>query len=146
MKIRRSHRRIKALGLALAVAAFAAPSAQALVVAGEDGNVGSSQSAIYSDNYPTPPLSIQPIYTDNFRAAVPRSQVSALPILYTDHPRSPVSTGPVAPLVRSELVSNSSTFDWGDAVIGAGITFVLMGLGAAILAARLTRRSRLAAV
>jgi hypothetical protein len=43
-------------------------------------------------------------------------------------------------------VSESSTFDWNDAIIGAGVMFMLLGFGAAILVGRQPRRSRPAAV
>ena len=126
MRIRGSRRLIKSLGLALAVAALAAPSAQAVLPAEESGGLGSSQPRLYADD---------------LHASVASSSVSVKPRGY-----APINTQarPEVLPVRSEVVSESSRFDWGDAGIGAGITFVLLGFGATILVARQTRRGRLA--
>jgi hypothetical protein len=147
MKIRGSRRLIKGLGLALAVAALAAPSAQAVLPAEESGGLGSSQPRLYADDLhalASSPVSVQSrLYADDLHASVASSSVSVKPRGY-----APINTQarPEVLPVRSEVVSESSRFDWGDAGIGAGITFVLLGFGATILAARQNRRSRLAAV
>src|SRR6266508_4518046 len=109
MKTRGSRRLIKWLGLALALAALAAPSAQAVLPT----DSGALVSA------PSRHLGYAPINTQVQR---------------------PDLTAP-----DSEVVSGSSSFDWGDAGIGAGIMLVLVGFGAAILAGRQLHRSRLSA-
>jgi hypothetical protein len=127
MKIRGSRRLIKSLGLALAVAAFAAPSALA-VLPTDSGALASAQSRLVPRGY-------APINTQ------------ARPDLSLVAPRgyAPINAQARPDLVpvNSEVASASSSFDWGDAGIGAGIMLVLVGSGAAILLARQTRRSRL---
>jgi hypothetical protein len=147
MKVRGSRRLVRWLGLALAVAAFAAPSAQAVVAEGVSGSPDSTKLRLYADDLP---------------ASVSKSPVSVQTRLYADDlhglPSSPVAVetrgyAPINELARPDLapvstqaISDSSGFDWSDATIGAGIAFVLMGFGAVILAAKQTRRSRLSPV
>jgi hypothetical protein len=149
MKIRGSRRLIKGLGLALAVAALAAPSAQAVLPAEESGGLDFNQPRLYADDLHAPLASstVSPqsrLYADDLHAQVASSPVSPQSRLYADDLHAPVASSPIS--VRSDVVSESSKFDWRDAGIGAGITFILLGFGATILAARQTRRSRLAAV
>jgi hypothetical protein len=146
MKIRGSRRLIKGLGLALAVAALAAPSAQAVLPADESGGLGSSQPRLYADDFhgqvASSPVSVQSrLYADDLHTPLVSSPVSVEPRGY-----APINTqaGLEVPPVSSDVVSESSKFNWGDTVIGAGITFVLLGFGATILVARQTRRGRLA--
>ncbi len=125
MKTRGSRRLIKWLGLALALAALAAPSAQAVLPT----DSGALVSA------PSRHLGYAPINTQVQLPAEPRGY-------------APINTRVVRPdltATNSEVVSDSSSFDWGDAGIGAGIMLVLVGFGAAILAGRQLHRSRLSA-
>ncbi len=148
MKIRGSRRFIKGLGLALAAAALAAPSAQAVLPGDGYEALGSSQSRLYADDFHAPiassAVSVQSrLYADDLHAQVTSSPVSDKPRGY-----APINTlfRPEVPQVGSNMVSESSTFNWNDAVIGAGVMFVLLGFGATILVALQTRRSRPAAV
>jgi hypothetical protein len=128
MKIRGSRRLIKSLGLALAVAAVASPSALA-VLPTDSGALTSAQ----------PRLGVAP------RGYAP---VNTRVQLVEPRGYAPINTRVVRPdlsQTNSEVVSASSGFDWGDAGIGAGIMIALVGFGAAILATRQTRRSRLSA-
>jgi hypothetical protein len=128
MKIRGSRRLIKSLGLALAVAAVASPSALA-VLPTDSGALTSAQ----------PRLGVAP------RGYAP---VNTRVQLVEPRGYAPINTRVVRPdlsQTNSEVVSASSSFDWGDAGIGAGIMIALVGFGAAILATRQTRRSRLSA-
>lgn len=131
MKIKGSRRLIRRLGLALAVAAIFAPSAQAIPL----------------DVPPRGLDSVQPrLYADDIRVATP---VLASPVRqYADDLHAPAVT-PVAQ-TDSQVVSPASTdsagIDWGNPAIGAGALFVLLGLGGVLIAVRHTRRDRLAAV
>jgi hypothetical protein len=165
MKIRGSRRIVRRLGLALAVAAFVAPSAQAGVLVEDSVPLGSSQPRIFADlhgSVPGSPVIQSRLYADDRHESVAGSPASNESRLYADDrhallssqvadaPRgyAPINTRvrPEVPTVTSEAVSDSSRFDWGDASIGAGIIFALVGFGAAVLAARQTRRSRLSPV
>jgi hypothetical protein len=61
---------------------------------------------------------------------------------------APINTRarPDLPPVERVVAAEPSRFDWSDASIGAGAMFLLLGLGAAMLAARQTRRGRPATV
>lgn len=141
-------RRLKGLGLALAVAAFAAPSAQALLPTEESGGLVLNQPRMYADDLhgtvASSPVSVQSrLYADDRHAPIAPSSVSVTPRGY-----APINTLAQleAPPTSSDVVGNPSKFDWGPAVIGAGIAFVLLGLGAGLFATRQTRRGRLAHV
>jgi hypothetical protein len=130
MKAKGSRRLVRWLGLALALAALTAPSAQAMLAEGVSGN---------------PVQTTRPrLYADDLHEATPQSSVAVETRGYA----------PINELARPDLLSvssdvestSSSGFDWSDASIGAGITIVLLGFGAGILAARQTRRSRLSPV
>jgi hypothetical protein len=151
MKAKGSRRLVRWLGLALAVAALAAPSAQAVLAEGVSGSPyfteRTTQPRLYADDLhaslPSSPVSIKSrLYADD-------RHVSLAPLL-ADAPRgyAPINTRVRrdVPVVTSQAVSGSSSFDWGDASIGAGVIFTLVGFGAAVLAARQTRRSRLSTV
>ena len=127
MKIRGSRRLIKSLGLALAVAAVASPSALA-VLPTDSGALTSAQ----------PRLGVAP------RGYAP---VNTRVQLVEPRGYAPINTRVRQDLspTNSEVASASSSFHWGDAGIGAGIMIALVGFGAAILATRQTRRSRLSA-
>jgi hypothetical protein len=152
MKVRGSRRLVRWLGLALAVAAFAAPSAQAVLAEGISGSAFSSEATtqprLYADDLhgslPSSPVSIQArLYADDLHS-LPSSPVAVEPRGY-----APINTlaRPDLPPVSSSVVSASSSgFDWSDASIGGGVVLVLMGFGAVLLAARQTRRGRLSTV
>ena len=129
MKSRGSRRLVKRLGLALAIAALAVPAAQAYPLV-DAPSAKAPQARLYADDlHAVASAPVQErIYADDLHGQVTSSPVSV----------------PVEP--ESHPMSRSSGFDWSDAGIGAGIAFMLLGLGAAILAARQTRRSRLAAI
>jgi hypothetical protein len=142
MKRKSSRRLVRWLGLAIAVAAFAAPAAQAMPVISIEGGMAAAP----------PP---QVLYPDDLHAMLPRP-VSSEPVarapqvLYADDlhallPR-PVSSEPrTAPV--SYVAPTSTGFDWSDAGIGAVGVFGLMLLGIGVLlVGRHNRRSRLAAI
>jgi len=127
MKIRGSRRLVRLLGLALAVAAIAAPSAQAVLPV-DSGALVSAQPRLVSLHRGYAPINTR------VQAVEPRGYAPINTLVRRD------------PLpVNSAIVSESSSFDWGDAGIGAGIMLVLVGFGAAILAGRQLHRSRLSA-
>jgi hypothetical protein len=146
-----SRRLIRRLGLALAVAAFAAPAAQAMPVISDEGAVDAAP---------------QVLYADDLHAAVPH--VPVLNVTYPDDMVHPVSSEPTDSLGRplgrpeltdslgrplapeivqpaSDVVSDTSRLDWTN----VGIGFFALGLmllgGGALIIGRHNRRSRLAA-
>jgi hypothetical protein len=146
MKVKGSRRLVKRLGLALAVAALAAPAAQAVPMNPDTNQI--MQSRQYADDVrvatPTGPVSTQPRrYADDLHA-VPTKPVS--------EPRgyAPINVhaGPTpSEPVSSVVADDSSSFSWGDAGIGAAFAIgllILLGSGV-LLAGRHTRRGRLAA-
>jgi len=124
MKSKGSRRLIRRLGLALAVAAIVAPSAQAMPLDVPPRGLDSVQTRHYADDVHAPPVSI----------AVNESHPGYMPI----NPQAQLE-------VVSPAVSDSGV-DWGNPTIGAGALFVLLGLGGLFVAVRHTRRGRLAAV
>jgi len=127
MKIRRSRRLVRWLGLALAISAVAAPSAQA-VLPTDSGALTSAQPRLVGLHRGYAPINTR------VQLIEPRGYAPINTLVRRD------------PLpVSSALASEPSSFDWGDAGIGAGIMLVLVGFGAAILAGRQLRRSRLSA-
>lgn len=151
MKVKGSRRLVKRLGLALAVAAVFAPGAQAVPIG---SNEGSTQARVYADDLvaPAPYSAIAPQqgrrYADDRHEASPVSGVPAERVRqYADdrHEPTPVTGGRT--IVPQPLVVDDSTgFSWGDAGVGAAVSFALMLLGGgAIVATRHTRRGRLAA-
>jgi hypothetical protein len=127
MKIRRSRRLVRWLGLALAISAVAAPSAQA-VLPTDSGALTSAQPRLVGLHRGYAPINTR------VQLVEPRGYAPVNTLVRRD------------PLpVSSALASESSSFDWGDAGIGAGIMLVLVGFGAAILAGRQLHRSRLSA-
>ena len=140
MKRKSSLRLVRRLGLALAVAAFAAPAA-----------AGAPQ-VLYADDLPRPvssePVAAAPqvLYADDLHALLPRP-VSSEPrtqalVDSLGRPLGPADD--VQPV--SHVASDSTGFDWSSAGIGAVGVFGLMLLGICVLfAGRHNRRSRLAA-
>lgn len=127
MKIRGSRRLVRWLGLALAIAALAAPSAQA-VLPTDSGALVSAQPRLVALHRGYAPINTR------VQLVEPRGYAPINTRVRRD-----------LPAMNSEVVSVSSRFDWGDAGIGAGIMLVLVGFGAAILAGRQLHRSRLSA-
>ena len=155
MNRKSSLRLIRRLGLALAVAAFAAPAA-----------AGAPQ-VLYADDLPRPTSSEpvaapQVLYADDLHSMLPRS-VSSEPrtdglVDSLGRPLEPPPTEmlvdslgrPLGPADAVQPVSNvasaSTGFDWSNAGIGAIGVFGLMLLGIGVLlVGRHNRRSRLAA-
>jgi len=127
MKIRGSRRLVRSLGLALAIAALAAPSAQAILPT-DAGALTSAQPRLVGLHRGYAPINTR------VQLVEPRGYAPINTRVRRD-----------LPAMNSEVVSVSSRFDWGDAGIGAGIMLVLVGFGAAILAGRQLHRSRLSA-
>lgn len=152
----KSYRRlVRRLGLAIAVAAFAAPAAQAEPM---------TYTGAGTDAAP------QVLYPDDLHAAVPRD--SGLKLSFADGVRRqvssqpgsngltdslgrplPPSNGPTDSLGRPVdppqpvIAAASSGFDWSDAGIGAASAFGLMLLGVGVLfAGRHSRKGRLATI
>ena len=154
MKRKSSLRLVRRLGLALAVAAFAAPAA-----------AGAPQ-VLYADDLPRvssePVAAPQVLYADDLHSMLPRS-VSSEPrtdglVDSLGRPLEPPPTEmlvdslgrPLGPADAVQPVSNvasaSTGFDWSNAGIGAIGVFGLMLLGIGVLlVGRHNRRSRLAA-
>ena len=133
MKRKSSRRLVRWLGLAIAVAALAAPAAQAMPVISNEGGMAAAP----------PP---QVLYPDDLHAMLPRP-VSSEPRTQglVDSLGRPL--GPPADVQPVSQVASASTgFDWSYAGIGAVGVFGLMLLGIGVLfAGRHNRRSRLAA-
>ena len=154
MKRKSSLRLVRRLGLALAVAAFAAPAA-----------AGAPQ-VLYADDLPRvssePVAAPQVLYADDLHSMLPRP-VSSEPRTdgLVDSLGRPLEPPPTEMLVDSlgrplgpadavqpvsHVASASTGFDWSYAGIGAVGAFGLMLLGIGVLfAGRHNRRSRLAA-
>jgi hypothetical protein len=164
MKVKGSRRLVKRLGLALAVAAVAAPAAQAVPMNPDTNQV--MQSRQYADDVrvatPTGPVTIQPRrYADDLHAVPTKTvneprgyapiNVHAIPPVSEPRGYAPinVNAGPGRPSepVSSVVADDSPSFSWGDAGIGAAFAIgflILLGSGV-LLAGRHTRRGRLAA-
>lgn len=125
MKIKGSRRLIRRLGLALAVAAVFAPSAQAIPLDVPPRGLDSVQSRLYADDVHVPAVT----------NAVNESHYGY----------APINTSAQLEVV-SPVATDSARFDWSDPTIGAGALFALLGLGGMLVAVRHMRRSRLAAV
>jgi hypothetical protein len=131
MKIKSSRRLIKRLGLALAVAALVAPSAQAMPMDYKSSGSDSVQVRQYADD---------------LRVAVPVRKYADDPVVSQvgEHEGYAPINELSQPVVSSSETSSSS-IDWSNASIGIGGLFVLFGLGAMLIAVRHSRRGRLAA-
>jgi hypothetical protein len=164
MKVKGSRRLVKRLGLALAVAALAAPAAQAVPMNPDTSGV--MQQRHYADDLrvsdQSGPVTTHRLYADDLHA-VPTNTVSEhrgyAPINVNANPTSTVSeprgyapvnvnAGPApSEPVSSVVVDDSPSFNWSDAGIGAAFAIgflILLGSGV-LLAGRHTRRGRLAA-
>jgi hypothetical protein len=134
MKIKSSRRVVRRLGLALAVAAVFAPSAQAMPmsVAGEQGTI--VQSRQYADDLRVAPPVRQ--YADDRIVSQVGTHEGYMPI-------NELAPGVAPP----DVSASSSSTDWSNYTIGIGTLLMVFGLGAALLVAvRHSRRDRLAAV
>lgn len=143
MKSKGSRRLVRRLGLALAVAAVFAPSAQAIPLDVPPRGLDSVQARHYADDIhiATPVLS-SPVrlYADDLHAP------AVIPVAETrGRGYAPINTSAQLEVV-SPVGTDSAGIDWGNPTIGAGVLFVLLGLGGVLVAVRHTRRSRLAAV
>jgi hypothetical protein len=143
MKIKGSRRLVRRLGLALAVAAVFAPSAQAMPMDMPPRGLDSVQTRQYADDIhvATPVLSSSVrLYADDLHAP------AVVPVAET-HGRgyAPINTAAQLEVV-SPVATDSGGIDWGNPTIGAGVLFALLGLGGTLVAVRHTRRGRLAAV
>jgi hypothetical protein len=153
MKRKSSLRLVRRLGLAIAVAAFAAPAAQAMPVISNEGGLPVAPQVLYADDLhaglPRPVSTTaapQVLYADDLHASLPRP-VSTEPRteMLTDSLGRPIPADLVQPV--SDVVPASTGFDWSDASIGAVSVFGLMLLGIGVLlVGRHNRRSRLAAI
>ena len=124
MKIKGSRRLIRHLGLALAVAAVFAPSAQAIPLDVPPRGLDSVQTRLYADDVHAPVTN-----------AVNESHYGYAPINTSAQPE-----------VVSPVTADSGGIDWGNPTIGAGALLVLLGLGGLVVAVVHTRKGRLAAV
>jgi hypothetical protein len=142
MKNKGSRRLIRRLGLALAVAAVLAPSAQAIPLDVPPRGLDSVQTRQYADDIhvATPVISSpERLYADDLHAPAVSPVAEQQGRGY-----APINTS--AQLQVSPVKTDSGGFDWGNPTIGAGALFVLLGLGGVLVAVRHTRRGRLAAV
>jgi hypothetical protein len=146
-----SRRLIRRLGLALAVAAFAAPAAQAMPILSDEGAVAAAPQVLYADDLhatvPHVPV-LNVTYPDDIVRPVSSEPTDSLgrPLSRpepTDSLGRPLGPGIVHP--TTDVVSASSGFDWTP----VGIGFFALGLmllgGGALIIGRHNRRSRLAA-
>jgi hypothetical protein len=152
----KSYRRlVRRLGLAIAVAAFAAPAAQAMPIISAEGGTDAAPQVLYPDDlHATVPRApgLELSFADGVRRQVSSQPRSNGPTDSLGRPL-PGSNGPTdslgRPLDITQPVSAaaSSGFDWSDASIGAASAFGLMLLGVGVLfAGRHSRRSRLATI
>ena len=125
MRIKGSRRLIRRLGLALAVTAILAPSAQAMPLDVPPRGLDSVQSRLYADDVHAPAVT----------NAVNESHYGY----------APINTAAQLEVV-SPAATDSGGIDWGNPTIGAGALLVLLGLGGLLVAVRHTRKGRLAAV
>lgn len=124
MKIKGSRRIIRRLGLALAVAAVFAPSAQAMPLDVPPRGLDSVQTRLYADDV---------------HATVSNA------VNESHYGYAPINTS-AQPEVVSPVATDSGGIDWGNPTIGAGALFIVLGLGGLLVAVRHTRKGRLAAV
>lgn len=146
MNWKTSRRLIRRLGLALAVAAFAAPAAQAMPVISDEGAVAAAPQVLYPDDLRS--VSSGPIDSLG-RPVTPPEPTDSLgrpltPPEPTDSLGRPLGRPDIVQ-PTSDVVSDSSRFDGTHVGIGL-FAFGLMLLGGgALIIGRQNRRSRLAA-
>jgi hypothetical protein len=143
MKIKGSRRLVRRLGLALAVAAVLAPSAQAMPLDMPPRGMDSVQSRLYADDiHVATPVVSSPVrvYADDLHAS------TVTPVAETQRRGyAPINTSAQLEVV-TPAGSDSARFDWGDASIGAGALFAMLGLAGVLFGVLHTRRGRLAAI
>ena len=138
MKSKLSRRLMIPLGLALAVAALAAPSANA------------KPQRIYSDHgvaliQVTPELSQNLAYSDRGVARLTPDQPR---LIYSDHGVAKISPEPIRPEpIATVSTPDPSGFNWGRVglIVGVAVAGLLLLVGGALIVGRQTRRRRLAA-
>jgi hypothetical protein len=165
MKRKGSRRLIKQLGLALAVAAIAAPAAQSMPMVADSGGPVASPRLYADDMHASLPVQAGSVtvrqYADDLHASLTPQPSSVRVRRYADDLRSPLSAQPeprgYAPIntrarpdlikPEVEVVSADSGIEWSVATIGGIVSaFGLMLLGVGVLlAGRHSRKSRLAA-
>jgi hypothetical protein len=150
MKVKGSRRLVARLGLALAVAAIAAPGAQAMTMNANNESGGSvSGSNVRTDAASFRPT---PVPISSFASNIRTDAASSVPITDARHSallrhRAQIGQQPTQ-LASTQLPSNDSPgINWGVAAIGAALgAFGLMLLFAIVFyAGRHNRRGRLAA-
>lgn len=136
-----SLRLIRRLGLALAIAAFAAPAAQAMPVVNDEGGTAAPQVAVIHavSSGPTDSLG-RPLSATEPVDSLGRPLTPPVPTDSLGRPLSP----PELVQPTSEVPSDSSRFAWAHVGIGL-FAFALLLAGGALIISRQNRRSRLAA-
>ncbi|MGH2635978.1 MAG: hypothetical protein ACRDHU_07535 [Actinomycetota bacterium] len=136
---RRKNRFLRRLVLGLAVAASVAPAAQARLDSGAEaqGNAAEPAAVIRGDDKVIAPT------TDGQSSLINGDDkvIAPKPVYYTvaGLPRALQDDGnrTEAPV---EAVRSPGSFDWGDALVGAGVAFgMMLLLGGAVLATRHVR-------
>jgi hypothetical protein len=145
-----SRRMIRRLGLALAVAAFAAPAAQAMPYTSDEGSVAAAPQVVLPDDLHAtlPHVPVLNVTPDDIVRPVSSEPTDSLgrpmtPPEPTDSLGRPLGR-PDLVQPTSEVVSDSSWFDWTHVGIGFFALGLMLGGGAFIIG-RQNRRSRLAA-
>ena len=133
MKIKSSRRIVRRLGLAMAVAAFLVPNAQAMPL-DMAASSGDTEQRVR-------------VYADDLRVGPPVRKYADDPAVgqVSEH-RGYAPINEMAPGYPSSTEGSSSSTDWSSISIGIGTLFVVFGLGALLIAVRHSRsRGRLAA-
>ena len=151
MNWKTSRRLIRRLGLALAVAAFAAPAAQAMPILSDEGAVAAAPQVLYADDLHATVPHVPVLNGTNLEGIV--LPVSSEPTDSLGRPLSqpeptdslgrPLGPGIVQP--PSDVVSDTSRFDWAQVGIGFFALGLMLLAGGALIIGRQNRRSRLAA-
>lgn len=150
MNRKTSRRMIRWLGLALAVAAFAAPAAQAMPYTADEGSVAAEPQVVLPDDLhaTVPHVPVLNVTPDDIVRPLSSEPTDSLgrpmtPPEPTDSLGRPLGR-PDLVQPTSEVVSDSSWFDWTHVGIGFFALGLMLG-GAALIIGRQNRRSRLAA-
>jgi hypothetical protein len=152
----KSYRRlVRRIGLGIAVAAFAAPAAQAMPIISAEGGTDAAPQVLYPDDlHATVPRAPELSFADGVRRQVSSQAQSNAP---TDSLGRPLlgSNDPTDSLGRplerpdvvqptSDVVSDSTGFDWAYVGIGFAALGLMLLAGGALIIGRHNRRSRLA--
>jgi hypothetical protein len=137
MKTKLSRRLMIPLGLALAIAALAAPSANA------------KMQRIYSDRgVALIPVTSEPNMAYSDRGVAPITPDSKPTLVYSDRGVAVIPSEPNGPQpIAVVSTSDPSGFNWGKVglIVSLAVAGLLLLAGGALLAGRQTRRRRLAA-